>query len=357
MLEEDKLARRTLQPKSTVGHLGVKKLSPGLRVDTKGSKPLYRWNVVRSKAQAPSTRSHCVSFVYNDWYVCGAFSFHVLGGEDLQDGLRKDFYRYTFKTPESDPGWTKLQLKGTFPSSSSLITIDGAAYSSHVECEGTLYLFGGVSQTEPNNDLHTISLETLDCAKAEQKGYWPPPVASHTAVFNPDTKKMYVYGGLARYKTSANVYELDVVSMEWRRIEAQGPAPRSSHAAVFYQGTMVVFGGKNVDGDMLGDLWELNLTDFTWKKHEFGEVAPKVNYKINLATIRPFDGDQWGHAVCVWWDGGERAGDERVLEVRPRQQNLGRSPRLPEAGRPFGKKFAGDGAEDERLHDDEEQEV
>lgn len=50
------------------------------------------------------------------------FSFYVLGGEDLQEGQRTDFYRYAFKTPEADPGWSKLQLKGTFPSN-FLVTV------------------------------------------------------------------------------------------------------------------------------------------------------------------------------------------------------------------------------------------
>jgi len=65
MQEEDK--RKTLQVKNSGPFLGTKKLGQGLKVDTKSSKPLYRWNVIRSKAEGPSTRSHSISFIYNNW--------------------------------------------------------------------------------------------------------------------------------------------------------------------------------------------------------------------------------------------------------------------------------------------------
>jgi hypothetical protein len=152
-----------------------------------------------------------------------------------------------------------------------------------------------VSQVEPNNDLYTVNLETLECTKVEKKGYWPPPIICHTAILNPETKKMYIYGGLAKYKTSSNLYELDLATLEWKRIETQesSPPPRSSHTAVFYQGAMIVYGGKNADGDMLGDLWELNLTDFTWKQHELTGEVPKVICLLSVATIWTFNGYSW----------------------------------------------------------------
>lgn len=105
---------------------------------------------------------------------------------------------------------------------------------------------------------------------------------------------MYVYGGLAKYKTSANIYELDIATLEWKRIETQEPSPppRSSHTAIFHQGVMVIYGGKNADGDMLGDLWELNLTEFTWTQHPISEGGPKVIQYIKVATIWPFNGRQ-----------------------------------------------------------------
>jgi len=135
-------------------------------------------------------------------------------------------------------------------------------------------------------------MEELECTKIEKKEYWPPALICHTAVLNPETKKMYVFGGLAKYKTSSYLYELDLTTLEWKRIDIQepSPAPRSSHAAVFYQGAMIVYGGKNADGDMLGDIWELNLTDFTWKQYELAGEAPKVVWLLSIASIWTFDG-------------------------------------------------------------------
>lgn len=66
MQEEDKVAKKNFQPKSTL--VPAKKTGLGLKVDTRGSKPLFRWNVIRSKAEGPSTRSHSAYFMYNGWY-------------------------------------------------------------------------------------------------------------------------------------------------------------------------------------------------------------------------------------------------------------------------------------------------
>lgn len=174
-----------------------------------------------------------------------------------------------------------------------------------VECDGTLYLFGGVSQVEPNNDLYTVNLETLECAKVEQKGYWPPPVTCHTAVLNPDTRKIYVHGGLVKYKTSPVLYEFDIATTEWKRVDVQEPVPppRSSHTAVLYQGAMIVYGGKNAEGDALGDLWEFNFTDFAWKQYEATQEWPKVVLPASVAAVGTLNGGSWRCTLCLWRHG------------------------------------------------------
>ena len=170
--------------------------------------------------------------------------------------------------------------------------LDDASYSSWIECEGILYIFGGISQVDPNNNLYKINLESLECEKVEQKGFWPLAINSHTAVLNPDTKKMYIYGGLIKYKTSPFLFEYDITTSEWRKVETTtpSPVPRSSHSAVFYQGSMIIFGGISSEDDVLNDMWELNLTDFSWKRyeHEEGATWPTVllfNCSLDLEIL------------------------------------------------------------------------
>ena len=43
-----------------------KKLQTHLTVQTKNSNSHHRWHEIRSKEQGPSTRSHFISFMYND---------------------------------------------------------------------------------------------------------------------------------------------------------------------------------------------------------------------------------------------------------------------------------------------------
>ncbi len=147
------------------------------------------------------------------------------------------------------------------------------SHSAAVEYDGELYIFGGVSNIDSTNDLTVINLTTMESRvlQPKEKGdYWPPPLDSHTAVLDPASKKIYVFGGLEKYRASSHLYEYSIETGKWRRVETKGgPAPRSCHSAVFYSGRMVVFGGINADGDTLGDMWELAIDSLTWSQVVF----------------------------------------------------------------------------------------
>lgn len=203
-----------------------------------------------------------------------------MGGVDLQEGPRKDVYAYTFKNASGAAGWDRITLKGVFPCIVAGIKIAGISHGACVESDGVLYTFGGLSNLDPVDDVYAIDLETLESRAVEKKGYWPAAMSSHTAVADPETKKVFVYGGFSKFTPTSDVHEYSLVTNEWVKVSVSEPVPppRSSHASCLAQGSMVVYGGLNKDGDLLNDLWIFNLADHTWKNIEFpsGAITPTV---------------------------------------------------------------------------------
>ncbi|XP_040268158.1 RING finger protein B-like isoform X1 [Bufo bufo] len=66
----------------------------------------------------------------------------------------------------------------------------------------------------------------------------------HTATFDPETKKVFVYGGQWERRWLSNVYVLDTLDWKWTLLTAVGKVPTLSyHTAVMYQRELYVFGG------------------------------------------------------------------------------------------------------------------
>ncbi|XP_014825546.1 PREDICTED: kelch domain-containing protein 2-like isoform X4 [Poecilia mexicana] len=81
----------------------------------------------------------------------------------------------------------------------------------------------------------------------------PPCARGHTATFDPDSKAVFVYGGLRESQRYSELYILNTLTWKWRLVTAKGKVPALSyHSAVFYQKELFVFGGvQPING--LGD--------------------------------------------------------------------------------------------------------
>ena len=123
------------------------------------------------------------------------------------------------------------------------------------------------------NDLTSIKLATWESVvqRPQSKGeVWPPALESHTAVINTEKKAMILFGGQAGYKASADVYEYNFESTKWQRIPiSNGPRARSNHSAAIHKDSMFVYGGRSNEGDILSDVWELNLTSYVWSQVDY----------------------------------------------------------------------------------------
>jgi len=112
----------------------------------------------------------------------------------------------------------------------------------------------------------------------------PPPRVGHTAVFDPASKRMIVFGGYTTgYATLNDLWIADLSqtgAVQWTRIETVGakPDPRSLHSAVFDEANnrMIIFGA---------DAWVL--------ENATGVPSPPVWRKLNV----PAGQQRQGHSA------------------------------------------------------------
>ncbi|XP_077179444.1 uncharacterized protein LOC143830608 isoform X2 [Paroedura picta] len=76
------------------------------------------------------------------------------------------------------------------------------------------------------------------------QNFMPQCPRGHTATYDPDTKRIYIFGGLREGKHYSSIHVLDTTSWKWLRIAAKGKVPTLSyHSANIYRKELFVFGG------------------------------------------------------------------------------------------------------------------
>ncbi|KAM9294044.1 RING finger protein B-like [Gastrophryne carolinensis] len=75
-------------------------------------------------------------------------------------------------------------------------------------------------------------------------GTAPQCSRGHTATYDPESKKVYVYGGMRESRWHSNVYVLDTQEWKWTLLVVVGRVPTLGyHSATMYQRELYVFGG------------------------------------------------------------------------------------------------------------------
>ncbi|XP_017269195.1 tip elongation aberrant protein 1 [Kryptolebias marmoratus] len=79
---------------------------------------------------------------------------------------------------------------------------------------------------------------------SSSSGPMPPCAGGHTATYDPDSRAVYVYGGLREDQSYSEVYVLNTLTWKWTLVTAKGNVPNLAyHSAVFYKKELFVFGG------------------------------------------------------------------------------------------------------------------
>ncbi|XP_035813972.1 rab9 effector protein with kelch motifs isoform X2 [Amphiprion ocellaris] len=75
-------------------------------------------------------------------------------------------------------------------------------------------------------------------------GPLPPCARGHSATYDPDSKAVFVYGGLREGQRYSELYILNTLTWKWKLVTAKGNVPNLAyHSAAFYKKELFVFGG------------------------------------------------------------------------------------------------------------------
>ncbi|NWI00101.1 TYW23 protein, partial [Tichodroma muraria] len=113
---------------------------------------------------------------------------------------------------------------------------------------GTAVLIGGegVSQQSCRDALWKLEIDSdlwLPVGFQLQNAM-PLCLHGHTATYDPDTKRIYVFGGIREDKDYSSIYILDTVTWKWLLVAAKGRIPvLTYHSATIYHKELFVFGG------------------------------------------------------------------------------------------------------------------
>eukprot|EP00668_Euglena_longa_P016232 GGOE01020458.1.p1 GENE.GGOE01020458.1~~GGOE01020458.1.p1 ORF type:complete len:536 (-),score=92.12 GGOE01020458.1:215-1645(-) len=165
-----------------------------------------------------------------------------------------------------------------------------------VRRQGTagILVFGGDTGMELQNDLLLLLTNTL-CWAALQTAAGPSPPArrKHSAVLHQD--RMFVFGGRAESCCLQDLWELNLIALQWRPIAAHGtvPRPRTGHIAVLHRDSMIVFGGFDFDINgkhvLYADTHAFNCCTQAWSEVETEESA-----EVAAEHLHEMQTKQWG---------------------------------------------------------------
>ncbi|XP_026209521.1 acyl-CoA-binding domain-containing protein 5 isoform X2 [Anabas testudineus] len=131
------------------------------------------------------------------------------------------------------------------------VSVNPSARWSHTMClsdPDTAILIGG--ETADQNYCHD-SLWKLELdndfwfpMNSSASGPVPPCAQGHSATYDPDSKSVFVYGGLRKGLRYTELYILNTLTWKWKLVTAKGNVPSLAyHSATFYKKELFVFGG------------------------------------------------------------------------------------------------------------------
>ncbi|UCS20286.1 uncharacterized protein HLK63_F07535 [Nakaseomyces glabratus] len=153
-----------------------------------------------------------------------------------------------------------------------------------------LYLFGGQLDDNYFNDLAMYDLSDFRNPHSrwqflKSKAFTPPPLTNHTMVAY--DYKLWVFGGSSRGELQNQLYVYIPDLNEWRCLETEGdkPQPIQEHSATIYKNLMCVFGGKNKDDEYQNTMYFLNLQTLKWYRLDTShcnEPLPRSGQSMSL---------------------------------------------------------------------------
>ncbi|XP_051756373.1 kelch repeat-containing protein isoform X1 [Ctenopharyngodon idella] len=153
-----------------------------------------------------------------------------------------------------------------------------------------------------------LCTEDLSWVPAETLAEGPTPEAriGHTATYDPESKRIFVFGGSKHKKWFNDVHILDTESWRWTLVEAQGKVPPLAyHSCSMFRGELFVFGGvfprPHPEPDGCSDsLYIFNPDMAIWYQPIVNgeKPAPRSGHSACVMQGRIFVFGGWDTPVC-----------------------------------------------------------
>jgi hypothetical protein len=219
-----------------------------------------KWTHASLSGQLPSARDKvgaCAGLRARA-YIHGGFGVVTLDDEEKEEeeeegddqrravhmGWHDDLYAFDLESHRME----RIQPSGACPAARaahSLVALD-------VGAKGSLFLFGGRTQTGRTNDLWRLDLSTVawSLVKPSAASAPPPSPRSFQSACAISSSALVVFGGLdAREAHADDLYVFNAASEQWARAEPSGaavrPSARASCALGVASSNLFLFGGSS----------------------------------------------------------------------------------------------------------------
>jgi len=190
--------------------------------------------------------------------------------------------------------------------------------------ERKIIIFGGFTNGQLSDALYSMDIQTFTQKKMPLKGDFPHPLQSHTGIYDSIHHEIIIYGGKSQAPDYLdNLYVINLDTFEWREISQSGqkPSGRYGHCAVYVpeRKRMYVFGGRIANNPFASDqLYELSLNyapEITGLSHDknYGDIT----FTYNL--IEP-EGEKC--SIRVEYRGGSAGGSWKKATISGHTNNI-----------------------------------
>ncbi len=171
--------------------------------------------------------------------------------------------------------WTNLNPSGTLP---SVRVGDSMAYDTSTH---RAFMFGGVTNSGASNDTWAYDPSTNTWTNLSPTGAVPSARAWHKMVYDSDTGKLIMFGGLGNSADFNDTWAYDPSTNTWTNLSPTGavPSARDSQAMVYDPSThrVILFGGFGASGE-LNDTWAYDPAANTWTKLSPSGTLPPARF-------------------------------------------------------------------------------
>ena len=209
----------------------------------------------------PRRRSFHTSCIYDNY-------LYIFGGKDITEGKLSDIMRLNLMDEENQK-WEMV-----IPSNGK--TLEPLAYHTGTLIEDEYYIIGGSNvflRQSPFIYIYNLrenNLEKIKFEKNEKNEDLICYLTMHTANYYPQRNEIILFGGYSDGNMLNKIYRFNIKTHEIKAQKPQDeenmPEPRIGHASFIFQDFLYIFGGSIQDGNLLNDLWKLDLSNFSWEK-------------------------------------------------------------------------------------------